>query len=143
MPNAARSTVTVSRTQIEDELRALERALEMATERQHVAEQALWRTISRSGHVAVPSEQLEEVRREVTDADREQHEAEALVADLRSQLQEAQLRESRLLLITDMLMAGDKARRSNAAHEKLAVGPGPVRRKPGGWRSFLRWLRRR
>lgn len=85
---------------------------------------------------------VQDARRELDEAERVLAEAEAFLVDLQKRLQQAQLREVRLMAITDMLMARDKARRRNAGDDNVdpTQGPQPA---SGGRRSFLDRLLRR
>ena len=62
------------------------------------------------------------------------------MVDLRKQLEHAQERETRLLAITDMLIAREEARRGNGSHPPQN-GNGGQSPKPGR-RSFLDRFRR-
>ena len=131
--------MSVSRVQIDAELHTAERALEAATERRRAAEHALWEAVGKSGKKNVPAQLVEDARAELAEAERVRVETEALVVSLRKQLQLAQERETRLLAITDMLLAREEARRAEAAQGK---GNGHPRPSPGGRRSFLDRFRR-
>jgi hypothetical protein len=96
----------------------------MATERREAAERDLWAMVSRSGHDPVTSEDVQAARSEVAEANRAHAEAEAFVADLRKRLHQAEERETRLMAVTDMLIARDEARRMDGLR---AVGPGTAK----------------
>jgi chromosome segregation ATPase len=132
--------VSVSKLQIDSELHAAEAALEAATERRQVAEHALWEAVGASGKRATGQELVDAARAELAEAEKARADAEALVADLRKRLSQAQERETRLYAITDMLMARDEARRADGAHGPHN-GNGDSPAKPGR-RSFLDRFRR-
>lgn len=115
--------MSVNTTQLDDELRAAERALEAATERRRAAERNLWATVSRSGRVEVSSEQVVQARADLADADRARSEAEALAQGLRTRLREAHEREQRLMAVTDMGIARNEARRQPVANAGVRKAP--------------------
>jgi hypothetical protein len=141
MANANREGVSVSRLQIDDELHAAERALEAATEQRRAAEQALWQAVSssgKSGKMWRRKERVDIARSELAEAEQALADADALVVDLRKQLQYAQQREERLMAVTDMLLAREDARRSSESHDKVNGHPP----KAGLGRSLLDRFRR-
>jgi outer membrane PBP1 activator LpoA protein len=112
--------MSVSKLQIDAELHAAERALEGATERRRTAEQGLWEAVSSSGKSGKKlwrrRERVDAARAELAEAEQVLADSQALVVELRKQLEHAQERETRLLAITDMLIAREEARRANGAH---------------------------
>ena len=133
--------MSVSRVQIDAELHTAERALEAATERRRTAEHALWDAVGKSEKKKLPHRVIEEARADLAEAERVRVETEALVVSLRKQLQQAQERETRLLAITDMLLAREEARRANGSHEMLSAHPSAPP-KPAGRRSLFDRFRR-
>jgi hypothetical protein len=131
--------MSVSRSQIEVELEAAERALEEAKQRRQAAAKVLWSDVSRSSKDIAAAAHATEARRELADADEQRLAAESLVSDLRMRLQLAREREERLQAITDMLIARDQAKRADSAHSLQAS---PNGRRPGDRRSFLDRFRR-
>jgi hypothetical protein len=136
--------MSVTKLQVDGELQAAERALEAATERRRVAEQGLWEAVSLSGKSGKKQwrrrGRVEAARAELAEAEQALADAQALVVDLRKRLDQAQERETRLLAITDMLIARDEARRANGAHGPHD-GNGHASPKPGR-RSFFDRFRR-
>ena len=137
--------MSVTKLQIDGELHAAEHALEAATERRRTAEHALWEAVSSSGKSGTKQwrrmERVDAARAELAEAEQVLADTQALVADLRKQLEHAQERETRLLAITDMLIAREEARRANGAHGPHNGNGGPST-KPGRRRSFLDRFRR-
>jgi arginine utilization protein RocB len=127
-------SVSVSKTQLADELHAAERALEAATERRRDAERDLWAMVSRSGRAEVSSEQVLQARADLAAADRARAEVETQIQELRTRLREANERELRLMAVTDMVMARDQARHEPGAN---GVGTSPVEKGPTKRRSLL------
>jgi len=125
--------MSVSKLQIDAELHAAERALEAATERRRTAEHALWQAVGLSGKKGAAKEPVDAARAELAEAEKVLADTQALVVDLRKQLEHAQERERRLLAITDMLIAREEARRANGAHTAHNGDPAPSP-KPGGRR---------
>lgn len=111
--------MSVTKLQIDEELHAAEGALEAATERRRAAEHALWEAVSSSGKSGKKQwrrvGRVEAARAELAEAEQALTDAQALVVDLRRQLDHAQEREARLLAVTDMLIARDEARRAEGA----------------------------
>jgi outer membrane PBP1 activator LpoA protein len=132
--------MSVSRSQIEAELQAAEHALEEARERRKAARQILWGDVSRSSKDTTAAKHVAEARRELADAEEQGLQAETLVRDLRKRLLHAQERETRLLAITDMLIAREEAQRADEAHAVHRSGHGPKR---NGHRSLIDRLRGR
>lgn len=137
--------MSVSRLQLDSELQAAERALEAATERRRIAEHALWEAVRSSGKPGKKQwrrqERVNTAREEMAEAEQTRLDAEALVVDLRKQVTHAQERETRLMAITDMLLARDEARRANGAHGSDMNGRDA--HKPARQPSFLDRFRRR
>jgi hypothetical protein len=128
MPNATdRNDMSVGHGQLDADLQAAEHALEAAMERRSAAEHALWGAVGKSSQKR-GIRRVAAAREEVAEADLVLKEAEALVTSLRQQELEAQAREARLLAITDMLIAGDEARRSEATNHGNGDGNGQKRR---------------
>ena len=136
--------MSVSKLQIDAELHAAERAVEGATERRRTAEHALWEAVRSSGKSKKKlwrrRERVDAARAELAEAEKVLAETQALVVDLRKQLEHAQERETRLLAITDMLIAREEARRATGTHGPHN-GNGGSSSKPGR-RSFLDRFRR-
>ena len=136
--------MSVTKLQIDAELHAAELAVEAATERRRTAEHALWEAVGSSGKSGKKQwrriERVDAARAELAEAEQVLADIQALVADLRKQLEHAQERETRLLAITDMLIAREEARRANGAHGPHYGNGGPSP-KPGR-RSFLDRFRR-
>jgi outer membrane PBP1 activator LpoA protein len=137
--------MSVPKLQIDGELHAAERAMEAATERRRTAEHALWEAVSSSGKSGKKQwrriERVDAARADLAEAEQLLANTQALVADLREQLEHAQERETRLLAITDMLIAREEARRADGAHGPHN-GNGAPSTKPGRRRSFLDRFRR-
>jgi hypothetical protein len=132
--------MSVSRSQIEAELQAAEHALEESKKRRRAAEQNLWGDVSRSGKDAAAAKHVAKARQELADAEEQILQADVMVRDLRIQLQHAQERETRLLAITDMLIAREEAQRADEAH---AVHGSERGSKRNGHRSLFDRLRGR
>ena len=137
--------MSVSKLQIDAELHAAERTLEGAIERRRTAEQALWEAVSSSGKSGKKlwrrRERVDAARAELAEAEHALADSQAVVVDLRKQLEHAQERETRLLAITDMLIAREEARRADGAHGPQN-GNGSPSPKPSRRRSFLDRFRR-
>ena len=136
--------MSVTKLQIDGELHAAERALDAATERRRTAEHALWEAVSSSGKSGKKQwrrmERVDAARAELAEAEKDLANTQALVVDLRKQLEHAQERETRLLAITDMLIAREEARRANGAHGPHNSNGGPSV-KPGRRSLFDRFRR--
>jgi len=131
--------MSVSKLQIDEELQSAESALEAATERRRTAEHALWEAVSSSGKSGRKwrrRERVDEARAELAEAEKALADTQALVVDLRKQLEHAQEREARLMAITDMLIAREEARRANGPNGN--GGTNRTGRRP----SFLDRFRR-
>ena len=137
--------MSVTKLQIDGELHAAERALDAATERRRTAEHALWEAVSSSGKSGKKQwrriERVDAARAELAEAEQVLADTQALVVNLRKQLEHAQERETRLLAITDMLLAREEARRANGAHGPHKGNGGPWT-TPSRRRSFLDRFRR-
>jgi len=136
--------MSVTKLQIDTELHAAERALEAATERRRTAEHDLWEAVRSSGKPGRKwrrRERVDAARIKLAEAEEALADAEAIVAGLRKQLEHAQERETRLLAITDMLLAREEARRGNGGHALQGNGTSPAAPTPGR-RSFLDRFRR-
>lgn len=136
--------MSVIKLEIDAELQAAERALESATERRRVAEQALWEAVRTSGNSSKKQwrrvARVDEARAELADAEQALTQTQALVAELRKRLAYAQEREARLLAVTETIIARDEARRANGTHGHGGNGGDP--HKPGRRPSFFDRFRR-
>lgn len=136
--------MSVTKLHVDGELQAAERAVDAAAERRRAAEQGLWEAVSSSGKSGKKQwrrrGRVEAARAELAEAEKALADSQARVVDLRKELDRAQERETRLLAITDMLMARDEARRANGAHGPHSGNGGSSPKS--GRRSFLDRFRR-